>query len=398
MRFVREITARIISLARTFPAVVVTGARQVGKTTLLRQAFPDHSYVSLDSVPDAEMAERGPEAFLRRYPPPVVIDEVQYAPGLFRHLKTHIDRDREANGRFILTGSQKFVLMKEVSESLAGRCGVVELETLSAPELGDELTKFIAGHGAGAVLGRGLYPALWANPEISAGEFYRAYLATYIERDVRQLINITSVRDFDRFLRICAAQNGQVLNKASIARDVGISQKTVSDWLSVLVASNQISILEPYFANIRKRLVKSPRLYFADTGLLAFLLGVPPRGLEEFFGIGALWECYLYAELRKFRETHAIEGSLWFYRDNQGNEVDFLLSYGGKIHLLEAKWTELPGSRHGAGLAAVSEVLPDPVGLQWIVSRATARYPLGEGREVVNGFRLGSELREALGE
>ena len=217
----RSIASRIIGLATSFPAVVFTGARQVGKTTLLTSLFPNHRKVSLDLPSEAEKAEREPERFLADNPPPVLIDEVQYAPGLFRHLKVAIDSRRSDPGQFILTGSQKFTLMREVSDSLAGRVGIAELEGLSSEEIS----------GAGipldpiTLIARGGFPELWTNSNMAVTEFYRSYLSTYLERDVRQLINVSSLRDFERFLRALAARNAQSLNKSELGRDVGISEK-----------------------------------------------------------------------------------------------------------------------------------------------------------------------------
>jgi len=369
--------------------VIVTGARQVGKTTLLRELFPTHRYVTLDYPAEAERAERSPEEFLRAYPPPVIIDEVQYAPSLFRHLKIAIDKDRDRKGQFFLTGSQKFVLMKGLSESLAGRAAIVELEGLSFSEFKDPLTEALESTGAASVLARGSFPELWANPLISPLEFFRSYIATYIERDVRQLLNITSLRDFERFMRACASRNGQVLNKSDIAKDVGISLKTVNEWLGVLDASNQITLLEPYFGNINKRLVKSPRLYFNDTGIVCFLLGLHGDAFTTYSGIGAIWEAAVFAELRKLREQGPLEASLWFYRDNEQREVDFIVSRGGGFTLLEVKWTELPTSSDIRSLKKVATLFPaDEVRKQMVIARTRNTFLIEDGIEAVNGFRL----------
>ncbi|MBW2528200.1 MAG: ATP-binding protein, partial [Deltaproteobacteria bacterium] len=256
------------------PVVVLTGARQTGKTSLVERLFPDYELVSLDLPSEAEQAERDPRGFLSRHPPPLVVDEVQYAPGLFRHLKRAVDQDRDRAGQFVLTGSQKLTLMRSVSDSLAGRAAVLELEGLSYAEI----------HGASLeyepeqVLLRGGFPELYKRPDMDAEGFYRSYVATYLERDLRQLLQVSSLRDFERFVRACALRSGGLLNKAELGRDVGVSGPTSAQWLSMLEVSGQISLLEPWFSNRTKSLIKTPKLYLNDAGLLAFLVGVRSEG------------------------------------------------------------------------------------------------------------------------
>lgn len=327
-------------LAATFPAVVITGARQSGKTTLLRNAFPNHTYVTLDLPSVAEMADRDGAAFLRNYPGDLLIDEVQYAPGLFRYLKAEIDADRTRMGRFLLTGSQKFTLMQAVSDSLAGRAAILSLETLSLREIPPEHRKSEL-----ATLARGMFPELWRAPELDTYAFYSSYVSTYIERDVRQVVNIGSLRDFERFLRACAVRSGQILNVSDLARDVGVTPKTAQSWLSALEATNQIYLLEPYFENVGKRMIKSPKLFINDTGMLCFLLGLTESNLVNTPLIGMIWETFVCAELRKRHSYSDKPLSLWFYRDGQGREVDFLEMGEGKLNLYEAKWAENPDAR-----------------------------------------------------
>src|SRR5258708_2013377 len=255
---------------KTRPVVVLTGARQTGKTSTFLRLFPKHAFVSLDLPAEAEQAEKEPGTFLQRHPPPVLIDEVQYAPGLFRHLKGAVDAHRPRNGQFLLTGSQKFTLMKNVSESLAGRADIAELETLSFAEIRPELPQTVLHYPTV----RGGFPELHANPDIDGSAFYNSYLVTYLERDVRSLANVGSLRDFERFLRACALRSANLLNKADLARDVGIAPSTANQWLSTLEASGQIVLLEPWFSNRTKSIIKSPKLYLADTGLLCALLNI----------------------------------------------------------------------------------------------------------------------------
>src|ERR1039458_7967904 len=220
----REVEPRLLRSARTRPVVVLTGARQTGKTSTFRRLFPNHEFVSLDLPTESEQAEKEPNRFLRRHPPPAIIDEVQYAPGLFRHLKVAVDASRTSNGQFLLTGSQKFTLMKSVSESMAGRADIVELETLSLTEIRAALPQTVLE----TAIVRGGFPELYANQDIDIVAFYNSYLATYLERDVRSLANVGSLRDFERFLRACALRSANLLNKADLARDVGIAPSTAN--------------------------------------------------------------------------------------------------------------------------------------------------------------------------
>ena len=375
MWIARDAEARLVRSARTRPAVVLTGARQTGKTSLLRRLFPQHAFVSLDLPTQAAEAEHEPAAFLARYPGPVVIDEVQYAPGLFRHLKAAIDSSRRANGQFLLTGSQRFPLMKGVAESLAGRVDVVELETLSYPEVrraGIDTT-------AESALLRGGFPELHANPDIDSTAFYNSYIATYLERDVRALTNVGSLRDFERFLRACALRSANLLNKADLARDVGIAPSTANQWLSVLEASGLVVLLEPWFSNRTKSIVKSPKLYIADTGLLCALLNIRTHeALLAAPSLGAIWETFVFAELRH-RERHAgRQRSVFFWRDRT-REVDFLVDAGGGLELYEAKWSELPDAAATINLRFVRTAMgARRVRLAGIVCRPPNSFPLDD--------------------
>jgi predicted AAA+ superfamily ATPase len=364
---------RVLNLAATFPCVAVTGGRQAGKTTLIKHLFPSHRFVSLDLPSRAEKAETAPALFLEEFPPPLVVDEIQYAPGLFRHLKGRIDAERHTMGQFILTGSQKFPLMKDVTESLAGRTALVALENLSSPELG-----LTPGDDWPAVLARGFFPELWRQPQLSAEEFYSAFIATYLERDVRQILNVQSLRDFERFLRSCAARSGQLLNLSDLARDVGIKSQTARDWLSVLEASNQVSLLEPYFENIGKRIVKSPKLYLNDPGMLCFLLGLDARALMTSPLVGTVWETFVFAEFRKRARAAPAPSTLWYYRDAQGREVDFIEIRDGRIQSFEVKWLESPDARwiavlkQAAGLLGRSKVYP--TGNAYLMCRTASSF------------------------
>ncbi len=369
----RAVEPRLQRSAKTRPVIVLTGARQTGKTSTFLHLFPNYAFVSLDLPTEAEQAEKEPRSFLQRHPPPVIIDEVQYAPALFRHLKVAVDAHRTRNGQFLLTGSQKFALMKNVSESLAGRADIVELETLSFAEIRTVLPQV----GVEAAIVRGGFPELYANPEIDLIAFYNSYLATYLERDVRSLTNVASLRDFERFVRACALRSANLLNKADLARDVGIAPSTANHWLSMLEASGQVILLEPWFSNRTKSIVKSPKLYFADTGLLCALLNIRSQeALLQSPAAGAVWETFVFAQLRDREHRAGHVGSLFFWRDRT-REVDFVVDTGGRLELLEAKWTELPDTSDTVNLNFVRDVVgKSQVTAGAVISRTPNSFPL----------------------
>jgi uncharacterized protein len=246
-------------------------------------------------------------------------------------------------GRFFLAGSQKFVLMREIAESLAGRAAILELATLSSHEILEHpATK---NTSVEYFVWRGGFPELYRDPGLDTRTFFESYAATYLERDVRQLLRVGSLRDFERFLRVCAARCSQLLNFAYLARDVGIAVSTAREWISVLEASGQLLLLEPYFGNIGKRLAKSPKLYLRDTGLLCYLLGLDsPEALVRSASIGAVWECFVLNQCLRRKSSLGTAGQVYFFRDSYGTEVDFLIEHNGRLRLIEAKWSEQPDS------------------------------------------------------
>ena len=369
----RGIEARLRRSARTRPVVVLTGARQTGKTSTLRRLFPDHRFASLDLPTEAEQAEKEPVTFLRRYPPPVILDEVQYAPALFRHLKAAVDMARSRNGQFLMTGSQKFTLMKGVSDSLAGRADIVELETLSFAEIVGARPDMTVE----AAVVRGGFPELHANPDIDATTFYNSYVATYLERDVRTLANVGSLRDFERFLRACALRSANLLNKADLARDIGIAPSTANQWLSILEASGQIVLLEPWFSNRTKSIVKSPKLYLTDSGLLCALLNIrSDEEVRQSPAVGAVWETFVFAQLRHRQRQAGRLRSLFYWRDRT-REVDFVVEAGGRVELYESRWSEIPGAEDIGNLEFVRRAMgPSRVAGGGIVCRAPHAFPL----------------------
>jgi predicted AAA+ superfamily ATPase len=369
----RDIQGLIADRAQQRPVLVLTGARQTGKTSLVRRMFPDHEFVSLDLPSEADQAERDPVAFLTRHPPPLIVDEVQYAPGFFRHLKVVVDAHRTVNGQFILTGSQRFTLMESVAESLAGRTDVIELEPLSWREV----RRAVPATTIEAFMLRGGFPELHARPEIDADGFYRSYVATYLERDLRPLLRVSQLRDYERFLRICALRSGQLLNRADLARDVGISGSTAGAWLSVLQTTGEIVLLEPWFSNRTKSLVKTPKLYLGDSGLCSFLCGL--RSVSDLATsplAGALWETLVCSEIRRGQINRRGGWSFSFWRD-RSREVDFLFHRGGRFDLADAKWTEHPEQRDADALRRVASELPSSsVDRTAVICRCAHTYPV----------------------
>lgn len=368
----------------SFPVLALVGPRQVGKTSLLERTFPEFRYVSLDVASMAEMAETRPAEFLERHAPPLIIDEVQYAPGLFRHLKAHVDAHRGENGLFILTGSQNFALMHALSDSLAGRVAVVPFLGLS----GEEWIASPASPGIpwARFLLRGGYPGLWAEPGISRERWYQGYLATYLERDVRNLIRVASLRDFERFLRACAARCSQTLNMAELGRDVGVSAVTAREWIGALVASNQILLLEPYFRSRGKRLVKSPKLYFTDTGLAAFLMGLDAEAALDGSVAGALWENHVVGQWLRWRDWRQPAAALWYWRDQGGNEVDLLVEWRGRLHAIECKYRELPDAGDARGIRRLRAFYADETIAAFIACTTPNAFNVAEGVTAMNGW------------
>ncbi len=345
----REWSRAVAALLRTFPAVLLTGPRQVGKTSLLRHQYPSLAYATFDDPALARQAETQPDTFFAAHPGPLILDEVQYVPSLFRHLKKVIDRDRRP-GRFLLTGSQTFALMHNVSESLAGRCGVLEMSSLSFGEVHRENAKradldYVVTGG---------FPALYSGVFERASDFYSSYLATYLERDVRNMRGVGDLRDFDRFMRAAALRTGQSLSYADLARDVGVAPNTARAWMSVLVASGLVYLLEPYHRNLGKRLVKAPKLYFLDTGLASHLVGIDSRATLLASPLaGAFWETFVVGQVVRHFQTARARPPVWYWRTSTGDEVDIVIERGARFIAVECKLTETPRRDATKGIAAL---------------------------------------------
>ncbi len=385
----RQICSSLERCARQFPVLLLTGARQVGKTSLLRQMFPAHGYATLDVPEAAALAEQSPAVFLAGCPPPVIIDEVQYSPGILRHLKVAVDQDRHAMGQYLLTGSQKLALMQGVSESLAGRVAVFDLEGVSGSEL--LAAERLKRHPASVVpwITRGSFPELWRQSDLDRNRFLSSYLVTYLERDLRQVIQVGKLREFERFMRLLATRTGQLLNKSDLARDVGISVPTVEQWLSALEATNQVVLLSPYFRNVGKRVIKAPKVYFCDTGFAAFLLGIDEGTLETSPFFGALLESLVFGELRKSLAVAGSASTVWFYRDQRNREVDFVLQTGAGVALIEVKAAQYPNAHDTQSMHAVAALLEsegERVASRTVVCRTDTSYPLDERTMALSVF------------
>jgi len=331
----------ITEIGKQFPVVFVTGARQVGKTSILTHLFPDFAYVTLDDPARASDAENAPRDFLEALTYPIIIDEAQYVPGLFRHIKLAVDKAKQ-KGQFFITGSQSFTLMQNLSESLAGRCAIINLQPLSAHELAGA-NKLISVE---EYISTGGFPALYAEKGVVRQYWYPSYIATYLERDVRNILNVGSLRDFNRFLRAAAIRTAQTLSLSDLSRDVGVSPNTIKSWISVLQASHIIHLLEPYYRSIGKRLVKSPKLYFLDTGLAAHLMGLFSwQEISNSPMAGALWETYAFTQIQRRLLSQGISNPpLFYWRTKDGREVDFVIEKGGRFIAFEAKLTGMPGT------------------------------------------------------
>ncbi|WP_457664997.1 ATP-binding protein [Thiolapillus sp.] len=356
-------------LASGYPVVVVTGPRQSGRSTLVRHVFPEHHYVSLEDLDQREFAETDPRGFLKQFSGGAILDEAQHCPALFSYLQTRVDEQQQP-GEFILTGSQQFGLLSGITQSLAGRAALLTLlpmtygELQRAGKIGENLDKILFDGAYPPIFDRGLEPHPW----------YGNYVRTYLERDVRQLIKVQDLGTFQRFLKLCAGRTGQLLNLSSLANDCGITHNTAKAWISVLEASYIVHLLPPHHQNFNKRLVKTPKLYFLDTGLATWLLGIRNNEqLATHVQRGALFETRVISELLKARYNAGEASILFFWRDRSGHEVDLLIDHGTRLSPLEIKSGQTINKDYFKGLAFWQKLAGEMAGKAWLVYGGDSR-------------------------
>lgn len=354
MFITREAYSELAEMCKSFPVVTITGPRQSGKTTLLRHIFPEKMYVSLEDPDIRQLAVTDPRSFLSQSQTGMIIDEIQRVPELVSYIQGIVDQLQKP-GFFLLSGSQQFELTQTISQSLAGRTGLLKLFPLSVKEI----QVVSPDLSLDELLFTGLYPRLYNTPTMNPTRYYSSYLQTYIERDLRGIANIKDLRQFELFVRLCAGRTGQIFIASHLASEVGVSVPTIQSWLSILEASYIVYSLQPYHANLNKRLIKSPKIYFYDTGLAAFLSGIndvqqmPVHPLR-----GALFENLAVMEILKKKHNSFKNYQLYFYRDSNQNEIDLLLDDEISIDAIEIKSSVTFDPNFQKGLNYIRQLMP----------------------------------------
>lgn len=351
----REIEGEIINLSNHFPVITITGPRQSGKTTLCKQLFPEFVYINLEDMEIREQIQQDTKAYLNQYPQGVIIDEAHHYPDLFSYIQVIVDQDPAR--KFILTGSSNFSLLENITQSLAGRTYIFTLLPLSMHELGDRIT----GQSAETLILNGGYPAIWAK-NVPREALYKSYYNTYIERDMYKIINVKDIRQFQIFIRLCAGRIGSEFNASALAGEVGTSSNTINTWVNALAASYIAYMLPPYFVNIGKRLIKSPKIYFYDTGLAAYLLGIENEKQLSVHPLkGALFENMVVNEAMKNRLNKGKDPNLYFYRDKSQKEVDLLHTVANDIYAYEIKSAKSFHKEFFKGIDYVKGIFKDQI-------------------------------------
>lgn len=401
MYIARHIEKTIEKSFAAFPAVLITGPRQVGKSTLLLNRFKNIPNVTLDNPLQLLSLRQDSVEFFKLHGSPLILDEVQRAPECFSVLKYMIDSDRRA-GMYILTGSQKYALMKGVSESLAGRIGIIDMLGLSDREIYEDpfdrpflpTSDYLLERRPKMApsiqnlwerIHRGSMPELYSNDNMDWEQYYAAYVDTYIERDVKQLGSVGDTLAFTQFMTALASRTGELLNAASLARDVGVDSKTVKRWLSILQASNIIYLLQPFSLNINKRIIKTPKVYFTDTGLVCYLCRwLTPETLANGAMAGSIYETFIVSEILKSYYNAGKEPDLYFFRNTDGQEVDLLFYRDGKLYPIEIKKTSSPNVKDAKHFGTLSTFFPSlEVSEGGIICNAEDLLPLGQNLKII---------------
>lgn len=358
----RTISTKIKRFAEQYPVVTITGPRQSGKTTLCKALFPEYTYSNLESLEERDFATKDPKGYLARFTQGAVIDEIQNAPNLLSYIQVNVD-EKPQPGRYILTGSQNFALSNSISQSLAGRTAIARLLPFSLAEI----NRINPPESLDQLLYTGAYPRIH-DQNLDPTEALSFYLNTYIERDLRTLINIKDLSRFTTFLKLCAGRSGQLLNFSSLGNDCGVSHNTISHWISMLEASFIVKLLQPYHNNLRKRVIKSPKLYFLDVGLATFLLGIQNAQQISTHPLrGQLFETLVVTELLKYRFNLGQTDNLYFFRDSKGNEVDIIMEYGTQLLPIEVKSGTTIASDFFKGLKYFRKLVEDRVESAWLI-------------------------------
>jgi predicted AAA+ superfamily ATPase len=348
----RKMKSTLIELAKFFPIVTITGPRQSGKTTLVKAVFPEYQYITLEDPDTQQFAKTDPRRFLSQFKKSVILDEVQHVPELFSYIQTIVDKENKS-GMFILTGSNQFSYMNSISQSLAGRTGILKLLPFSYHELYQNRVIPLE-----QILYSGFYPRIF-DKNIPPEYFLSSYLETYIQKDVRNITNIKYMNEFFKFIQLCAGRTGQIVNYNSIGNALGIDHKTVKKWISILEASYIITLIQPHFKNYNKRIIKSPKLYFIDVGLVCYLLRIQTLHQLEMHPLrGEIFETYVVGEFLKNRFNKGKTNNLYYFRDSNGNEVDLIFENGIDIVPIEIKSAMTVNSTFFKGLNYFRKINP----------------------------------------
>jgi hypothetical protein len=387
----RNLSPKLKALSEQYPIVTLTGPRQSGKTTLVKAVFTDWRYVSLEEPDVREFALTDPRGFIEAYPRHVILDEVQRAPDLFSYIQTHVD-GLGKHGVYILTGSFNFGLMEGISQSLAGRVAILELlpfsffELEQAGRLPDDIEKYML---------TGAYPRIY-DMNLEPSEWHSNYVATYLERDVRQVKNVTDLSVFQRFLKMCAARSGQILNLSALGNDCGITHNTAKSWLSILQAGYIVYLLRPHYKNFNKRLIKSPKLYFYDSGLLSYLLGISSSDiLKTHANRGHIFETWVVSELLKGRMNRGLKENIYFWRDNIGHEIDCIIEQGDNLLPLEMKSGKTVSTDFFKGLHYYVELSKNTVTQPTVVYAGLTDQPR-KGGNVLSWKSFGNQIPSSI--